>query len=79
MVGALAIGKKVSTLSFLTTKFPLKNEVCSVAVCTKFLNKTMTISLDVLKELEMNFKMRYARLKSEERPLNYSIFKKGHK
>ena len=63
----------------LNLKFPLKNEVCSVAVCTKFLNKTMTISLDVLKELEMNFKMRYARLKSEERPLNYSIFKKGHK
>ena len=64
---------------FLNQKFPLKNEVCSVAVCTKFLNKTMTISLDVLKELETNFKMRYARLKSEERPLNYSIFKKGHK
>ena len=39
----------------------------------------MTISLDVLQELETNFKMRYARLKSEERPLNYSIFKKGHK
>ena len=63
----------------LNLKFPPKNEVGSVAVCTKFLNKTMTISLDVLKELETNFKMRYARLKSEERPLNYSIFKKGHK
>ena len=48
----------------------------SVAVCTKFLNKTMTISLDVPKELETNFMMRYARPKSEERPLNYSIFKK---
>ena len=59
--------------------FPRKNEVYSVAVCTKFLNQTVVISLDILKELETNFKMRYDRLKSEDGPLGYSIFKKGHK
>ena len=39
----------------------------------------MVIFLDVLKELETNFKMRYDRPKSEDGPLSYSIFKKGHK
>ena len=39
----------------------------------------MVIFLDVLKELETNFKMRYDRPKSKDGPLSYSIFKKGHK
>ena len=50
-----------------------------MAVCTKFLNQTIVIILDILKELETSFKMRYDRLKSEDEPLGYSIFKKGHK
>ena len=53
--------------------FPRKNEVYSVAVCTKFLNQTIVIILDILKELETSFKMRYDRLKSEDGPLGYSI------
>ena len=48
-----------------------------MAVCTKFINQTVVISLDILKELETNFKMRYERLNSEDGPLSYSIFKKG--
>ena len=59
--------------------FPRKNEVYSVAVCTKFLNQTIVIILYILEELETSFKMRYDRLKSEDGPLGYSIFKKGHK
>ena len=47
-----------------------------MAVCTKFLNQTIVIILDILKELETSFKMRYDRLKSEDGPLGYSIFKK---
>ena len=37
----------------------------------------MVIILDILKELKTSFKMRYDRLKSEDGPLSYSIFKKG--
>ena len=40
---------------------------------------TMIIYLDILKELETHFKMRYDWLKSEERPVSYSILKKPHK
>ena len=40
---------------------------------------TMIIYLDILKELETHFKMRYEWLKSEERPVSYSILKKPHK
>ena len=59
--------------------FPRKNEVYSVAVCTKFLNQTVVIFLDILKGLETNFKMRNDRLKSGDGQLSYSIFKLGHK
>ena len=44
--------------------FTRKNEIYSAAVCTKFLNQTVVIYLDILKGLETNFKMRYDRLKS---------------
>ena len=50
-----------------------------MAVCTKFLKQTIVIILDILKELETSFKMRYDRLESEDGPLGYSILKKGHK
>ena len=59
--------------------FQRKNEVSLEVISTKFFPMTMIIYLDILKELETHFKMRYDWLKSEERPLNYSIFKKGHK
>ena len=61
------------------SKFPRENELYSVDVCAKVLNQTMVIFLDVLKELETNFKMRYDRPKSKDGPLSYSILKKGHK
>ena len=57
--------------------FPRKNEVSLEATCTNFF--PMIISLDILKELETHFKMRYDWLKSEERPVSYSILKKAHK
>ena len=63
----------------LYLKFPCKNEVYSVGVCTKFLYQTMVIFLKILKEFETNFKVRYDMLKSEDGPLSYSMFKKGHK
>ena len=59
--------------------FPRKNEVSLEAICTKFFPMTMMIYLDILKELETHFKMRYDWLKSEERPVSYSILKKPHK
>ena len=39
----------------------------------------MVIILDTLKELKTSFKMKYDRLKSEEGPLSYLNFKRGHK
>ena len=59
--------------------FPRENEVTLEAHCTKFTPVTMAKFLDILKELGTHFKMRYCKLKSEERPASYRILKKVHK
>ena len=69
---------KVEFLQF-SSLFPRENEVTLEAYCTKFSPMNMTKFLDILKELGTHFKIRYGKLKSEERPASYRILKKVHK